>query len=213
MEHVKKCYIFAGCPDARCTDISFDDDRYVICADGGYSIAKRLRIEPDVMIGDFDTYSGRLPENCEIIKHPPEKDDTDTMLAAKLALDRGYRHIVICGGVGGRLDHTIANIQTLRYILRHEAYGELAGDGNYVTMQGPGVRVYSRMKGYYFSVFSYTEECRGVSLTGFKYPLKDGVIRNSFPIGVSNEITGRSGIVSLESGILLVVFSRDMNQS
>ena len=211
MGQIKKCYIFAGSPDAECNGIEFES-RYVICADGGYELAKKLGIKPDVIIGDFDTYKDKLPDNCEVIKHPAEKDDTDTMLAAKLAIERGYNHITICGAIGGRLDHTIANIQTLRYILKHEAYGELIGDGNYVTMQGAGIKVYSRMKGYYFSIFSYTDECTGVSLTGFKYPLKNGVIKSNFPIGVSNMIIGKSGIVSLESGILLIVFSKDTNQ-
>ncbi len=213
MEKQKKCYIFAGSPDTKCTDMIFDDDRYVICADGGYALAKKLRIQPDVIIGDFDTYTKKLPESCEIIRYPIEKDDTDTMLAVKLALERGYKYIVICGGIGGRIDHTIANIQTLRYILKHEASGELAGDGNHIIMQqGPSVRVYSRMKGYYFSVFSYTNECTGVNLTGFKYPLKNGVIKNNFPIGVSNVVTGKSGVVSLDKGILLITYSKDMNQ-
>lgn len=215
MSKVKKCYIFAGSPDAKCTDIIFDEDRYVICADGGYLLAKRLGITPDVIIGDFDTYTKKLPENSgiEILKYPPEKDDTDTMLAVKLALNRGYKHIVICGAVGGRLDHTIANIQALYYILKHEAYGELVSDGNYVYMQGPGVRVYNRMRGYYFSVFAYSGECSGLSLTGFKYPLKNGTIKNSFPIGISNEIIGKSGIVSLDKGVLLITFSKDMHQN
>lgn len=213
MEKIKKCYIFAGSPDAKCSDIIFEDNRYVICADGGYALAKKLGIEPDVIIGDFDTYTKKLPECCEVIKYPSEKDDTDTMLAVKLALQRGYRHIAICGGLGGRVDHTIANIQTLRYILKHEASGELISDGNHIIMQGPGVRVYSRMRGYYFSVFSYTEECTGVTLTGFKYPLKNGVIKNSFPIGISNEVTGKSGIVSLEKGILLITYSKDMDKN
>ncbi len=212
MEKIKKCYIFAGSPDAGCSDIIIDDDSYVICADGGYALAKRLGIAPDVIIGDFDTYTKKLPDDCEIIKYPPEKDDTDTMLGVKLAIERGHKHIVICGGLGGRIDHTIANIQTLRYILKHEASGELISDGNHIIMQGPGVRVYSRKKGYYFSVFSYTEECSGVTLTGFKYPLKNGVIKSSFPLGISNEITGKSGIVSIEKGILLVTYSKDMKK-
>lgn len=209
----KKCYIFAGSPDARCSGVEFDRNRYVICADGGYSLAKRLGIMPDVIIGDFDTYREKLPSDCEIIRHPPEKDDTDTMLAVKLALDRGYKNIVICGAIGGRLDHTFANIQTLRYIMKHGGNGELAGDGSFATMQGPGVKVYSRINGYYFSLFSYTEECSGITATGFKYPLKDAVLKNSFPLGISNMVTGKAGVISLEKGILLVIFSKDMNQS
>ena len=207
-----KCYIFAGSPDAKCSELGFDSNRYVICADGGYALAKKLGIKPDVLIGDFDTYKKTLPDDCEVIRHPEQKDDTDTMLAVKLALNRGFKHIVICGATGGRMDHTIANIQTLRYILGHGAYGELIDDGNHVTMQGPGIKVYSRMNGYYFSMFAYTEECSGITATGFQYPLKDAVLKSSFPLGVSNKVTGKSGIISLEKGILLIIYSKDMNQ-
>ncbi len=209
----KKCYIFSGSPDAKCSGIVFEKNRYVICADGGYVLAKKMNIEPDVIIGDFDTYKSVLPENCEVIKYSEEKDDTDTMLAVKLALDRGYKNIVICGAIGGRLDHTFANIQTLRYIMKHGGNGELAGDGSFATMQGPGVKVYSRMSGYYFSLFSYTPECKGITATGFKYPLKNGVLKNSFPLGISNKVVGKSGVISLEEGILLVIYSKDMNQN
>jgi len=80
-------------------------------------------------------------------------------------------------------------------------------------MQGPGVKVYSRMSGYYFSMFSYTEECTGITATGFKYPLKNAVLKSSFPLGISNKVTGKSGIVSLEKGVLLIIFSKDMNQN
>lgn len=209
----KKCYIFSGSPDARCSGVTFDKTRYVICADGGYSLAKKMEIIPDVIIGDFDTYRKELPSDCEIIKHPEDKDDTDTMLAVKLALNRGFKNIVICGAIGGRLDHTFANIQILRYIMKHGGNGELAGDGSFARMQGPGVKVYNLKDGYYFSLFSYTDECSGITATGFKYPIKNAVLKNSFPLGISNQFTGKSGVISLEKGVLLVIFSKDMNQN
>lgn len=213
MGHNKKCYIFAGSPESSCSGVKFDDDKYTICADGGYLLAKRMNVVPDVIIGDFDTFSEEeLPDNCEIIKHPEDKDDTDTMLAVKLALNRGYKNIVICGAIGGRLDHTFANIQTLRYIMKHGGYGELAGDGSFAMMQGPGVKVYNRISDYYCSLFSYSEECSGITATGFKFPLKNAVLKNSFPLGISNKVTGKSGIISLEKGVLLVIFSKDMKQ-
>lgn len=209
----KKCYIFAGSPEAKCSGVIFEKNRYTICADGGYSLAKKMNIEPDVIIGDFDTCKEKLPSECEIIRYPAEKDDTDTMLAVKLAMERGYKNIVICGGIGGRLDHTFANIQTLRYIMKRGGNGELAGDGSFAAMQGPGVKVYNRINGYYFSLFSYTDECTGITATGFKYPLKDAVLKNSFPLGISNMVVGKSGVISLEKGVLLVIFSKDMNQN
>lgn len=214
MGHNKKCYIFAGSPESSCSEVTFDNERYTICADGGYLLAKKMNIFPDVIIGDFDTYKEeQFPNNCEIIKHPEDKDDTDTMLAVKLALNRGFKNIIICGAIGGRLDHTFANIQVLRYIMKHGGYGELAGDGSFATMQGTGVKVYNRINNYYCSLFSYTEECSGITTTGFKYPLKNAVLKNSFPLGISNKVTGKSGIISLEKGILLVIFSKDMNQN
>lgn len=207
----KKCYIFAGAPGAECSDVKFSRG-YVICADAGVELARSMGIEPDTVIGDLDAYKGRIPEECEVIKYPPEKNDTDTMLAVKLAINRGCNHIIICGGLGGRLDHTYANIQTLRYIMNHGAFGELVGNGNIAMLQGPGVKVYSRINDYYFSLFSLTETCSGITLTGFKYPLKNAELKSSVPLGISNEITGKSGIVSVEKGVLLVIFSKDMNE-
>lgn len=213
MVREKKCYIFAGSPEAKCGGIEFDKDRYVICADSGYYLAESLGIKPDVVMGDFDSCNAVMPKDCEIIRYPAEKDDTDTMLAVKLALEREYNNIVICGGIGGRLDHTFANIQALRYILKHGGSGKLVGNGSIATMQGPGVKVYNRINGCYFSLFSYTDECTGITATGFKYPMKNAVLKNSFPLGISNKVVGKSGVISLEKGVLLVIFSKDMNQN
>ncbi|MFA9382090.1 MAG: thiamine diphosphokinase, partial [Acetanaerobacterium sp.] len=84
---------------------------FVICADGGYDTALRIGITPHLFVGDMDSVR-MSPEGCEIMLSPAEKDDTDTMLAAKIAIERGYTDITIFGGLGGRLDHTLANIQT-----------------------------------------------------------------------------------------------------
>jgi thiamine pyrophosphokinase len=88
---------------------------YVIAADAGYNTLKRLGITADLLVGDFDSLGFR-PEHPNIVEHPPEKDDTDMMLAVKEGLRRGSRTFVILGGLGGRLDHTVANIQTLAFL-------------------------------------------------------------------------------------------------
>ncbi len=180
-------------------------DAFIICADGGYDTAKSLGITPDLFVGDMDSVQN-LPDGCEKILSPVEKDDTDTMLAAKLALARGCRDITIIGGLGGRLDHTIANIQTLLYCTLHGARARLAGasDSAFVIKDE---RVSVPAKKGYISVFALTEKCEGVTLKGLRYPLCDALVTNSFPIGVSNEFCEPVAEISVRSGCLLVVFS------
>lgn len=179
----------------------------VLCADGGYQYAQQLGICPDCLVGDFDSYHGTLPD-VEIIRHPIQKDDTDTMLAVRLGLSRGCTEFVIYGGIGGRLDHTIANIQTLCWLQQRGAHGILLGERDRVMLHAPGTCRYPREDGY-FSVFAYGGVCKGVSLSGTEYPLKDAELTTAFPLGVSNHITAEEAEVSLESGLLLLIFSQD----
>ncbi len=187
--------------------IQIRPESLVLCADGGYQYAQQLGIRPDCLVGDFDSYHGTLPD-VEMIRHPIQKDDTDTMLAVKLGLARGCTEFVIYGGIGGRLDHTIANIQTLCWLSERGAHGILLGERDKVLLHTPGTRRYAREDGY-FSVFAYGGICRGVSLRGTEYPLEDAELTSAFPLGVSNHITADTAEVSLESGLLLLVFSAD----
>lgn len=209
---MKNCFIFAGGP---LPDISYIDREYivrsgslVICADKGYEYAKELDIKPDIIIGDFDSYTGELPEKTEIHKLPSEKDDTDTMLAVKLALKRGVQFIVMYGALGGRFDHTFANIQTLVYAHEHGCDLMIDDGDNIVSVQGICIRSYTFMEGWYFSLFSLSEHSEISKLTGVKYPLQNAMLKDSFPLGVSNEILDREAVLSIGSGLVLVVQSR-----
>ncbi len=181
------------------------DAAFVICADGGYDTAVAAGITPDLFVGDKDSVI-TLPKHCEQVLSPAEKDDTDTMLAVKLALARGHTHITIIGGLGGRLDHTIANLQTLLYCAQHGARAELAGAiDSAMVIQNESVTISAR-EGY-VSVFALTERCEGVTLKGLRYPLCDVVLTNSFPIGVSNEFCAPAAEITVRQGCLLLVFS------
>ena len=105
---------------------------FVIAADKGLVHLEAQGIRPDLIVGDFDSL-GRVPAGDNILRHPVEKDDTDTMLAVKTALDRGMGTIVFYGCLGGRLDHTYANLQTLTYLARRGGQGWLLGEGTVVT--------------------------------------------------------------------------------
>ena len=209
---MKRCHIFAGGDLGDIADYWFPNHHgFVICADSGYKHAKKLKIEPDVIVGDFDSYSGKLPNDCEIIRTVPEKDDTDTLMAVKIAIERGYEHIYLYGALGGaRFDHAFANIQTMLYAREHGADLSLIGNG-FICVQGAddGEVMYpeeSRRWGYkYLSVFALTETVRISELRGVKYPLTNYEMKQSFPIGVSNEITGEAAFLTVESGLALVI--------
>lgn len=187
--------------------IDIPEGSLVLCADGGYRYAQQLGIMPDCLVGDFDSYDGALPA-VEIIRHPAQKDDTDTMLAVRLGCERGCTEFIIYGGIGGRLDHTVANLQTLRWLHDHGASGMLLGARDQVILHPPGTRRYPRVDGY-FSVFAYGGACEGISLRGVEYPLEDASLTDGFPLGVSNHIIADEAEVSLRKGLLLLIFSKD----
>ena len=116
---MSKCFIFAGGELGEIKKCDIEEGSYIICADSGLCHAQKLEIAPDVILGDFDSYKGELNYDVEIIRCSPQKDDTDTLMAVKLAISRGYDDIIILGALGGRFDHTIANIQTLKYAIEH----------------------------------------------------------------------------------------------
>ncbi len=211
---MKRCHIFAGGELGHIAKYWFPNHGgYVICADSGYKHAKKLKLKPDVIVGDFDSYKGKLPSDCEIIRTVPEKDDTDTLMAVKIAIERGYDVIYLYGAIGGpRFDHAFANIQTILYAREHGAALMLIGN-EFIGVQGAreGEAMYvdesDRWGFKYLSVFAITETVKIRSLRGVKYPLENYEMKNSFPIGVSNEITGGQAFLDIESGLALVIQS------
>lgn len=201
---MKSCWIFGGAPFNGSVEIP--DNAYIIAADSGYNTVKRLGFTPNLTLGDFDSL-GKKPECGEIMTVAAEKDDTDTMLAVKTALEKGYKNISIVGAIGGRLDHTFANIQTLAYILRHGGFGRLMGENDKVELLNAGEYSYDRMEGMYLSLFSYGEAAV-ITSRGTKYDLTEHTLDNTFPLGVSNEITLDKCGISVHKGQLLVIFSK-----
>ncbi len=201
------CCILAG-GDLHGT-ITIPEDALLICADAGYAHAKRLGLCPDVVLGDFDSLDEPLPEDCEVLTYPSEKDETDTMLAVYCGRDRGCTEFRIYGALGGsRLEHTVANLQMLHHMALQGLHGVLLDGETMVTVQTAGTCRYPRSDGY-FSLFSLTDRCTGLTVKGTKYPLEDALLENQFPLGVSNQIVEDAAEVTLESGVLLVIFGND----
>lgn len=180
------------------------DDDLVIAADRGYLTLREQGVRCDVIIGDFDSSS--KPEGENVIALDPIKDDTDTLAAIKYALGKGCDRFYLYGVMGGRPDMTVASLQTLTYLLGEGAKGVMIDEG-YAVMAIRNDRMdFKPGVSGVFSVFSFDEISRGVSITGAKYPLSDAILTNAFPLGVSNEFTGGRTSVSVCDGTLHVFF-------
>ena len=189
----------------------------VIAADSGYNNAKKLGAKPDMLLGDRDSLDrtglgAHELDELEKLIVPSIKDDTDTQLAVDTALERGAESIVLIGGLGGRLDHTLSTVFLLEYIADKGA-GALVTDGRNRArlMKSTGGGQTLRVdRGYkYLSLVSLTDTCEGVTVSGVFYPLWDARLMRSYSYAVSNEITADFAEISLRRGTLLVIESRD----
>ena len=178
----------------------------VIAADGGLQHTNKLDIRPDIILGDFDSL-GYTPEGAKV--YPVEKDDTDAMLAVRRGLSLGYREFLLYGSLDGpRLDHTVANFQTLQFLADHGARGILAGNTTLVTVIKNGSMSFPETAQGTVSVFCHGADARGVTLEGLYYPLEKGTLTAGFPLGASNHFTGNPARITVEEGSLLVIWER-----
>ncbi len=209
---MKKCVIFTSYIEGDPVDLigDFRPD-FIMCADGGFDHAAAAGIVPDMLMGDLDSIS--VPEDpaIETVIFPCEKDDTDTGICLQTALEKGYTNIMILGGLGGRLDHTISNIQLItgkchladQIIIKDQNNSCIALNCSSITLP--------RIDNQYVSVFPMTE-CRGVCESGVKYPLTDAELPLGSTLGTSNEITDEYGTFSVKDGIMLVITSEEAHK-
>ena len=201
----KACYIVGAGSFEKLDRLPQERD-LVIAADGGYAYLKKLGIQPDVLLGDFDSLE-YVPEHDHILRHSPIKDDTDMALAAFYAQEKGYRLFYLYGGLGGkRLDHTMANFQLLTGLSRAGMKAYLIGENNIVTaITGERISFAKEAEGM-ISVFSMTDTSTGIWEKGLKYTLDDAMLKNDKVLGVSNEFIGEESSISVQEGTLLVMW-------
>ena len=200
-----KCIIFCAAGfDGLTQPISPDD--LIIAADGGLYHVEKLGLTPHVILGDFDSL-GYTPDRAQVF--PVEKDDTDAMLAVRQGLDRGFREFILYGSLDGpRLDHTVANFQTLQFLADRGAQGYLVGLNSIVTVIKNGeISFPAHFRGN-FSAFCMGADAKNVTIRGFHYPLEGGTLTSGFPLGVSNHFTGKTATVSVQNGSLLLIWDR-----
>lgn len=199
------CFIVGAGAVAPDLSLPLGQDDLLIAADAGWLVVDRMGLVPHLVVGDFDSL-GRRPDHPNTVVLPTVKDDTDMHAAIKLGLERGYTRFALYGGTGGRLAHTLANLQLLNGLAQQGCRGFLVGDGTVSTaIQNDSLHFPAEMTGY-LSVFCGSGTAGGVTLSGLKYELDRAELTSSFPLGVSNEFTGVPARVSVEDGTLLVLW-------
>lgn len=206
---MRRCVIIGGAGIGRYDVIKtyLRENDFMICCDSGLNHADKLGIRPDLIIGDFDSHE-KPDLTTETITLPCEKDDTDTMAAIREAAARGFREFLLIGIIGGRLDHTLANIYILLWLDHRGLKGSAVDD--YSELE-----IVSRSPAYvddryaYFSLVNISGKAEGVSIANAKYTLENAVIQNEFQIAVSNEpLPGKTAEITVKQGELLLIKDR-----
>ena len=199
------CYI-VGAGD--CVGIVFKKNNgdLVIAADGGYKYLENAGIVPDIVVGDFDSL-GVIPEGENIIKLNPVKDITDLHAAADIGIERGYSQFVIYGALGGRFDHSLANIQLVARLSQIGKTASIRDGKTVITAVTDGEITFGSSNKGYVSLFSHSDKCENVSIRGLKYTLDNAELKNNFSLGVSNEFIGEESVISIGKGTAIIVYN------
>ena len=200
------CLIFCAAEfDSLARPVGPED--FIIAADGGLAHLNKIGLTPNEILGDFDSL-GYTPTDAQVF--PVEKDDTDAMLAVRRGLQLGYRDFILYGSLDGpRLDHTVANFQTLQFLADRGASGYLVGKNQIVTVLKNGRLSFPARAEGTLSVFCMGADAEGITLKNLYYPLENGALTAGFPLGVSNHFVGKSAEISVNNGSLLIIWERE----
>jgi len=207
----KRCIVFSGGlfePGSFVKKI-VSGAGYIICADGGARHANALRVIPNLVLGDFDTLTPLELEElnrlgAEIIRYPADKDYTDTHLALLKALELGFVEIDILAGLGGRMDHTLANIMLLALPQGEKARIRIIDEQHEIFLVRKDETI-TGTTGDVISLLPLSEQVDGISTKGLHYSLSGGTFTMGIPIGVSNFFSREEAVIEIKSGLLLVI--------
>ncbi len=206
-KELKNCAIICGAPGA---DIEFLRSQlhkysYIICADSGYKYAKELNIIPDLIVGDFDSYFGDLPDT-EVIRLNTHKDDTDTIHCCKEAITRDFEDVTLFCALGGRFDHSYANLCSLKYLSDFGVNGRIVSKTETIEYKEVGEYTYKNLKDKTFSVFPFACNEANVTYVGkCEYPLKNSYLNTSLAVGVSNVFRDNKVTIKVNQGSVLII--------
>lgn len=199
------CYIF-GALDCGNIQLNIDESDIIIAADAGLKNLKRLGLEPDYIVGDFDSLE-YTPIGNNVIKHPVMKNETDTILAIDIGFEKAYNKFVIYGCIGGRLDHTYANIQTAAYVANKGGNAIFCGNQENFTVIKNNSITFSKECNGNVSVFAHSCEAKGVTEKGLLYEIENATLSANYPLGVSNEFIGKEARIYVSDGTLCIIWN------
>jgi len=180
----------------------------VICADSGILHAEKIGVVADVWVGDLDSVDEK--HSCvDFVRLPTEKDDTDTMSAARILVKKGVKSVRMFGCTGTRLDHTYANLFVLKFLLDNGVSATIEDEHNKVFLLPCGKHIVDAQCGSFLSLLPFCCEVEGLSISGVKYPLNDHTLCDSFPLGVSNQVLNEHCEIDIKKGTLAVFLSHD----
>lgn len=207
-----RAFIYTGGEiDSKNIHESPDSDDIIIAADAGYRNARLLGIKPQILLGDFDSLPrdelNEAADGAEVITVPAEKDFTDTQLAVKTAIKKGAKELIIIGGIGGRLDHTLSNLAILEDAKAMGARCIITDGKNRARYIENDSIIIMRSAYKYISLIARSEKVKGVTVEGCKYPLKNETLSDRFQYAISNEIEGNCAFISVKKGKLIIIES------
>lgn len=199
---MKTCYIIGGGSfDGFFDEIGKDD--LVLAADRGYKLAKSENIKVDYIIGDFD--SSKRPDDINVIALNPIKDYTDTVAAIEFAKEKGYKKIIIYGGLGGRESHTISNIRTIFHYKKQGINIKLKSRSKEIFVVDDSFSYTYQNHDFYVSIFSLNDKTI-LTIKGLYYELEDYKMKIDDALGVSNETKKEDFEIEVKDGAVVVVF-------
>ena len=205
-----RCVIISGSPDTNVEEIKSlcTSDDFIVCADSGYSFAKKAGLTPNLIIGDFDSLKEELPQNTEVVKLNTHKYDTDTEHCVMECIRRGYKDFLLLGSIGGRTDHTFANIATLAFLSEYNYNGIARNNGEEIRILKEGSYEMNNKKGLIFSVFPYGCESVNVTYKGAEYMLNNKTLTYNVSRGISNVFVDDEAEITINRGraILLTYY-------
>lgn len=188
----------------------------IIAVDNGLKILDEVKIKPNHIVGDFDTVDEKIlnlyKENASIKIHRfnPIKDNTDTDIAIRLAVELKSEHVIILGAIGTRIDHVLGNIQVLKYAMDNEVECKIIDENNEIQLiNKTKILKKKEINKKYISLIPLTEKVEHLNLKGFKYELENGTLTIGSSLGISNEIIEEEAKIQFNDGILIMINSSD----
>jgi thiamine pyrophosphokinase len=200
-------------PSQDLLESELEDATALICVDSGGNCLKELGIEPDYLVGDFDSIKPEAFEyikgtKCKIIEYPKDKDFTDTELALELAMRLDSNSIVFLGTTGTRLDHVMGNLGLLRVCVQNGIDAFIKDENNSIMMTNKPITLKAE-PGTTFSIQAFSETVEDLTIRDARYPLTGYKLKIGDPLTISNRFLDKDVDIDFSSGLLMVMYSRD----